>query len=276
MNIGDRDFEEIIKVITHETGIVPRESHRTAIKRYVEERLSTVNPEDVVHYAAFFSQNQAELAGLINKATVNETYFFREERQLDFLKSTVFPALLKNNQTLNIWSAACSSGEEIYTLALVAASCKVPAVFTASDINTGVLEKCREGIYGANSVRTVDGAKYHPLLLPYKMTDGSYKMSEELKAKVRTEQINLSDLVKEPLPQNLPINQHIIFIRNVFIYFTMEMRAKIIQTLAKHCLSKDGYLFVSMNEIASIDNSIIPKELERKVEGSVFYFHKKC
>ena len=277
MTVSDKDFEEIISLITRETGIVPRESHRAGIRRYVEERLDAIpDAQNAVHIAAFFAQSKDEFSALTNKATVNETYFFREERQLDLLKSTIFPALLKKNTSLNIWSAACSTGEEIYSLALLMQSCKIRATFTASDLNTAVLETCKAGTYGANSVRSVDGAKYHHLLLPYKQGDGSYRLSAELTGSIITRQINLSDLALEKPPANIPQNQHIIFIRNVFIYFTREMRAKILKTLATTCLADDGYIFVSMNEIASLDNSIIPDELEKKMEGNVFYFHKKA
>ena len=72
----------------------------------------------------------------------------------------------------------------------------------------------------------------------------------------------------------LPKNQNIIFIRNVFIYFSIELRKKILKTIADNCLAENGYLFVSMNEIAQLDSSIVPKSLEKLSDGNVFYFHK--
>ncbi len=273
--MNETDFEGVIALITRETGIIPRESHKAGIRRYVEERLSELQSFEIVNVASFFSQNTDEFSKLIDKATVNETYFFREEKQLDLIKTEIFPALLKKNATLNIWSAACSSGEEIYSLALLARFCSVRADYTASDINSLMIEKCKNGEYSQNSIRSVDGAKYHFLLDPYKQTDGTFKMSAELSGSIITKYINLSDLAGQHLPENLPKNQHIIFIRNVFIYFSRETRAKILKTIATQCLSDDGCLFVSMSEIASIDSEIIPTELERVMTKNVFYFRKK-
>ncbi len=283
MTIEDKDLNEIINLLTSETGIIPRESHKVSIKRYLEERIDVLLKKGrmagelncIQIFKSLLAKDKKELSLLINKASVNETYFFREEKQFDILKNTVFPKLLKRNSTVKIWSAASSSGEEIYSLALLAQACKIRADFTASDINTDVLEKLSKGVYGTNSIRTMDGAKYHYLLAPYKKEDGTIAFSPELTGSIIKELINLSELASDNLPEKLPENQTIIFIRNVFIYFTQEMRAKILSTLAKKCLAPGGYIFVSMSEIASIDNGIIPPELKRIMEGNVFYFQKE-
>ena len=88
--------------------------------------------------------------------------------------------------------------------------------------------------------------------------------------KTKALQINLSKS-----ESHFPPNIHIVFVRNVFIYFTLEMRKTILEKIVKDSLADGGYLFVSMNEIASIDSSIIPPELEKCCDGKVFYFRKK-
>ncbi len=267
--IEEREFNEIIQLITRTTGIIPRESHSDGIKRYVDERIKSF--DSVADYLAFFSQNKDEMIALINKATVNETYFFREEKQMDLLKTKIFPKLSKKNPVVRIWSAACSSGEEIYSLALLADSCNVKTELFASDINTLMLEKCQRAVYGSNSVREMDGNKYLNLLDSYKTADGKIEMSKELAGRVKSRQVNLSNIEANPFLEK----QNIIFIRNVFIYFSQETKARILKILAQKCLCDDGYIFVSMNEIASIDSSIVPLELERIMDGNVFYFHKR-
>ena len=275
MKITDSDFEQIINSITSYTGIIPRESHKTGIYAFLEKRSQELEEKGVTsNYVEYISKHNDEVISIINSSTVNETYLFREEKQFMFLRDVVFPELRHALPPIRIWSAASSSGEEIYSLALLAKACRIPAEYTASDINTDVLQKCKEGIYKKNSVRTVDGAKFHYLLEPYKQKDGTFHMPIEISHFVKTEHINLSDLAKGIIPENLPKQQHIIFIRNVFIYFSFEMRAKILEVLAQHCLADDGYLFVSMNEVASLENSCIPPLLKKRSHDTVFYFQK--
>lgn len=211
---------------------------------------------------------------LINESTVNETYFFREEKQFQFVKNKIFSkwASKTNLQKIKIWSAACSSGEEAYSLLLLAKSCGLTASVIASDINTEVLKKCSDGIYKASSIRNVDGGIFKYLLEPYKTQNNSFEFSSDIKKQVSIRQINLSSLSTNI---DIPTGKNIIFIRNVFIYFSREMRANILEVLAEKCLEEDGYLFVSMNEVASIDTDITPSVLEKISDGSVFCFHKK-
>ena len=171
---------------------------------------------------------------------------------------------------LRIWSAAASSGEEIYSLYLLATSLGIKTECIATDINTTVLDKGNEGKYKPNSVKAVDGTKFHYLLEPYINEEKEVTIPSEITSKIDRRQINLcrSDSV-------FPRNIHIIFIRNVFVYFTLEMRKTILQRIVDNSLAPDGYIFLSMNEIATIDSTIIPKGIEKCSDGNVFYFHKK-
>ena len=275
MNITDSDFEIIIESITAYTGIIPRESHKSGIRSFLEKRCQELEEKEVTkNYVEYITSHNDEVINIINSSTVNETYLFREEKQFLFLRDIVFPELRHKLPPIKIWSAASSSGEEIYSLALLAKSCRIPAEYTASDINTDVLEKCKAGVYKKNSVRSVDGARFHYLLEPYKQKDGTFHMPVEISHFIKTEHINLADLAKGIIPENLPKQQHVIFIRNVFIYFSFEMRSKILELLAEHCLADDGYLFVSMNEVASLENSCIPPTLKKRSHDTVFYFQK--
>lgn len=275
MNITDSDFEIIIESITAYTGIIPRESHKSGIRSFLEKRCQELEEKEVTkNYVEYITSHNDEVINIINSSTVNETYLFREEKQFLFLRDIVFPELRHKLPPIKIWSAASSSGEEIYSLALLAKSCRIPAEYTASDINTDVLEKCKAGVYKKNSVRSVDGARFHYLLEPYKQKDGTFHMPVEISHFIKTEHINLADLAKGIIPENLPKQQHVIFIRNVFIYFSFEMRSKILELLAEHCLADDGYMFVSMNEVASLENSCIPPTLKKRSHDTVFYFQK--
>ena len=269
--MDDKEFTDIISLISKVTGIIPRESHRSGIKNFIEKRKKEINLNGLDYYNYVY-MNKQEMDLLLNNATVNETYFFREESQFLFLKNKVLPELhakLALNP-LHIWSAAASSGEEIYSLYLLATSLGIKTECIATDINTSVLEKCAGGEYKANSVKAVDGTKFHYLLTPYINEEQEVSLPPEIISKIDRRQINLcrTDSV-------FPRNVHIIFLRNVFVYFTFEMRQNILQRIVDNSLAPDGYIFLSMNEIATIDSTIIPKCIEKCSEGNVFYFHKK-
>lgn len=269
--MDDKEFAAIIALISRHTGIIPRESHKSGIMNFIEKRKKEIDLNGLDYYN-YVCLNKSELDVLLNNATVNETYFFREESQFLFLKNKIFPELRAKLGTnpVRIWSAAASSGEEIYSLYLLASSLGIKTECTATDINTTVLGKCEAGEYKSNSVKAVDGAKFHYLLAPYQNLDKNVTIPEEIRSKIDRRQINLtkSDAI-------FPRNINLVFIRNVFVYFTVEMRKAILQKIVDDSLAPDGYIFLSMNEIATIDASILPKSLEKCSEGNVFYFHKK-
>ena len=272
--MDDKEFTEIIALITKHTGIIPRESHKSGIKNFIAKRLGELNLATIADYRRYLTQNPNEFCAFINGATVNETYFFREEAQFTFLKEKIFPSLRTKYGTaqnpLRIWSAAASSGEEIYSLYLLASSLGIKTQCVASDINTAVLEKCGTGVYTPNSLRKTDGSRFHNLLASYKSEDNSVHIPSDITSIIERRQINLAK--REAI---FPKNMQIIFVRNVFIYFTVEMRKTILEKIVNESLSSGGYLFVSINEIATIDHSMLPPCLEKCSDDKVFYFHKK-
>ena len=269
--MDELEFAKIIELITLRTGIIPRDSHITGIKNFINKRLKELEQTGTATYYDLLCSSQDEMISLINSATVNETYFFREEAQFKLLKEKIFPELkmAAPTKTLRIWSAASSSGEEIYSLLLLADSMNFKTSCIASDINTRVLDDCAKGCYKKNAIRSVDGVAFHNLLLPYKQKDETFILPKSLCDRVERRQINLSRMM------DFPKNQDIIFIRNVFIYFSNEMKKQILNTIAENSLAPGGYLFVSMNEVATVDAMLIPPSLEKLVDGKVFYFRKK-
>ena len=267
----DKELTDVISLITKQTGIIPRESHISGLKNFIEKRKKEIKLNGLDYYN-YVCLNKQEMDFLLNNATVNETYFFREELQFQLLKAKILPELhvkLAMNP-VRIWSAAASSGEEIYSLYLLANSMNIKTECFATDINTSVLDKCAGGEYKTNSVKTVDGMKFNYLLQPFLNEDKTVTIPPEITSKIERRQINLSK-ANSIFPKNI----NLIFIRNVFVYFTVEMRKTILQKIVDDSLAPDGYLFLSMNEIATIDVSVLPKGLEKCSDGNVFYFHKK-
>ncbi|WP_407429471.1 CheR family methyltransferase [Treponema sp.] len=270
------ELDIFMEILTARTGIVPRASHLDGIKSYIESRIAekhlTVQEykNDLISDEVFFTE-------LVNESTVNETYFFREEKQFALLRDRIFPMwrALKGNSELKIWSAACSSGEEAYSLAILAKSCSLNVTVTASDINSNVLSRCSKGLYPASSLRQVDGVSFHSLLESFRQEDGKIAVPQELRSLVKIQKINLSEIDSPSYGKILPQNQDIVFLRNVFIYFSPELRSRILRTIADKCLGEGGVIFVSMSEIAQIDSVILPPSLEKVVDGNIFYLHKK-
>ena len=276
IELTDDILDSFVSILTTITGIIPRASHRDGIKYFIEKKVYE-NHYSIEDYRKLLFTDKNLIAEFVNECTVNETYFFREEKQFTLLKNSIFPNWkIKNpGKKINIWSAACSYGEEAYSLAVMALTCGLTPNVTASDINSEVIEHCKSGVFLSTSLRSVDGLSYQKLILPYQREDRKIAFPKEIKDNISTIQINLAELDEPKNILILPKNQNIIFIRNVFIYFSIELRKKILQIIADQCLAEDGYLFVSMNEIAQLDSSIVPKSLEKISDGNVFYFHKK-
>ena len=275
--LTDDILDSFVSMLTEATGIVPRSTHRDGIKKYIETKLSE-SKLTVDEYIQQLKTDKILFSEFINQSTVNETYFFREEKQFTLLKEKIFPQwrITSPDKDIKIWSAACSYGEEAYSLAVLALSCGIKPCVTASDINSKVLDHCKNGVFLGTSLRSVDGVAYQKLVLPYRREDGKIEFKDNIKKYVTTKQFNLSELDSIMYESSLPQKQNLVFLRNVFIYFTPELRHRILKTIAERCLDDDGYLFVSISEIAQLDSTIVPDSLEKVMDGNIFYLHKKC
>ena len=270
-------LDGIISMVTATTGIIPRSSHLDGIRSYLQKKISELGLSPAT-YMLRVQNDERLFKELVNEATVNETYFFREVKQFKLLRDKLFPEWVRTHgaERLPIWSAACSKGEEAYSLALSAKAAGVRAQVTASDINTDVLSRCKEGAFPSSSVKQEIGIEqFLPLLAPYKQSDGSYHFDDSARELVTTAYLNLAKLDSPLMAAVMPKNQQIVFVRNVFIYFDRAVRERILSVIAEKSLREGGYLFVSTNEVAQIDDSLIPPTLEKVYDGDVFYFHKK-
>lgn len=274
--LTQEETDYFISLLTMGTGIIPRSSHRAGIQTYIEKKIAEKNIS-VSEFKLNLQSDKNLFTEFINESTVNETYFFREEKQFALLKERYFPMwkAMFPSVPIKIWSAACSYGEEAYSLAVLAKVCGIKAFVTASDINSEVLDHCNKGVFWESSIRSVDGFSFKNLLLPYRTNEGKIVFPDEIKSCIQTRKINLSKIDSPLGDANLPKNQNIIFIRNVFIYFSQELRIRILNSIIDKCLAEGGILFVSMSEIAQFDSNMLPPSLEKVMDGNIFYFKKK-
>lgn len=274
--LTQEETDYFISLLTMGTGIIPRSSHRAGIQTYIEKKIAEKNIS-VSEFKLKLQSDKDLFTEFINESTVNETYFFREEKQFTLLKERYFPMwkAMFPSVPIKIWSAACSYGEEVYSLAVLAKVCGIKAFVTASDINSEVLDNCNKGVFWESSIRSVDGFSFKNLLLPYRTNEGKIVFPDEIKSCIQTRKINLAKIDSPLEDANLPKNQNIIFIRNVFIYFSQELRIRILNSIIDKCLAEGGILFVSMSEIAQFDSNMLPPSLEKVMDGNIFYFKKK-
>lgn len=175
----------------------------------------------------------------LDRMTINVSEFYRNAQRWDVLEKKIFPKLLANNKRLKIWSAACSTGEEPYTIAMVL-STHIPlrdiSVF-ASDLDLGVLEKAKVGLYPERSLKEVPA----PIITKYFNNEGAfYQVKDEVKRTVTFKQHNLLD-------DRYDTGYDLIVCRNVMIYFTEEAKDQIYMNFA-NSLKPGGILFVGSTE----------------------------
>jgi len=196
---------------------------------------------------------------IANAVTTNFTYFNREEPHFDFLLKNVYPPLVrelrqKNSLDLRIWCAACSSGEEAYSLAMTIRDyldmdySNWRSGVLATDLSTTALEEAIAGIYPSDRMIYLKKDAIKKYFSP--INDYTYKIKASLAKEVTFRKFNLKT-------KTYPFKQrfHIIFCRNVMIYFDLEMINHVVENIYKN-LETNGYLFISNTETLGRKNSL--------------------
>jgi chemotaxis protein methyltransferase CheR len=212
--------------------------------------------EEYFRYVTAEPSGEALMA-LIDSLTTNHTAFFREPAHFDFLRERA-TGEFRDSPSLRIWSAACSSGEEPYTIAmtLLEAASQTPCRWAddlhilASDISTRVLEKARAGVYEAERLDKMPEERRRAFLLKGNgARQGWFKLKPAVRNLVQFERINLI----EPLPRR---TFSFIFCRNVLMYFDHSTQQAIVARLVE-CLEPGGYFFVGHSEtLHGIEHSL--------------------
>ena len=258
-----RDFARLAAFIRDTAGIKMPDSKITMLEGRLRRRVRATGTGTVAGYCAWFFEGghrHDEIVHLINAVTTNKTDFFREPRHFDYLRDVVLPMERDSGRRrIRAWSAACSTGAEPYTMAMVidafaAQHCGLDYGILATDLDTVVLEVARRGIYPAELVEPVS-----PLLRQrYVLTARGAARDEvrivpELRGAIGFAQHNLMDDrydVGDPMD--------IIFCRNVLIYFDRPTQEKVVRRLV-NCLRPGGHLFLGHSEsITGFDLPLTP------------------
>ncbi|HEY0653730.1 MAG TPA: protein-glutamate O-methyltransferase CheR [Chryseosolibacter sp.] len=251
--LSRQQFDRIAEIVYGNCGINLEFCKKTMVESRLNRRLRALNILSFENYLQFITSKEGvenELVNMIDVVTTNKTDFFREKHHFDFLTEAVLPDFFEDNanQTLKVWSSACSSGEEPYTLAMVlqefARSHRgFDYEILASDISTQILQKAVDAIYPADRVIDIPNEYRSKYLLKSKSQEyPKIRIVSELRSKVKFEHINLiaADLRVDRV-------QDIIFCRNVLIYFDRETQLKVIQNLLNN-LRPGGLLFIGHSE----------------------------
>lgn len=255
------DYEYFKNQILQLTTIDLNAYKEKQMKRRIDTLISKHSIEGYDVYVQSIKSDKALFDEFVNYITINVSEFYRNPEQWKILESTIIPELKSkfNGNNLKIWSAACSTGDEPYSL-VMALSRHIPLNFIkimATDLDKQVIAKAKVGLYSEKSIASVPDdlkSKYFTQVGP------SFKIADEIKARVEFKEHNL-------LKDAYPTDYHLIVCRNVLIYFTEAAKDEVFVKFNKS-LTKDGILF-----IGSTEQIINYRDIGFDRKGSFFY-HK--
>ena len=271
--LEEREFQKIRSIVYETSGISLADSKKALVVSRLTRRLQQLKVPSFQGYVRRLETNPDEIHLLINRITTNLTKFYREKHQFEVLSKQILPVVLENKETqkekkLRIWSAGCSTGEEVYSILfeilkthngrnLLHHPLSFDVKILGSDIDTNVLEKAESGQYNEEETRGLDKStlnRYFDNVSP-----GEYRVKEEVKKFVSFKRLNL---VHDAFRFKHKID--IIFCRNVVIYFNPKTRQAVYDKF--HAVLGDpGFFFSGHSE-----NLFQYRHLFKFVEKSIY------
>ncbi|MDR6816345.1 chemotaxis protein methyltransferase CheR [Neorhizobium sp. 2083] len=269
--LSKRNFDLLAKYIYDYSGIKMPHSKMTMLEGRLRRRLRVTAMPTFDSYCDYLFKHggiEAESIFLIDAVTTNKTDFFREPKHFDYMVQTALPDILKNysDRRIRTWSSACSTGAEPYTMAMVlseflrSAAPEKDYFVLATDLSTDVLQKAQRGIYQSELLAPVPTemmSKY--VMRPSDNRRQEMRISPKLRSRIGFARLNLMD-------DAYPIGDlmHMIFCRNVLIYFDKPTQQHVLSRLCE-ALLPGGYLFIGHSEtVTGFDLPI------RQVANTVF------
>ncbi len=252
--LTNEQFQRIANFIQKNVGIKMPEQKKIMVQSRLYARLKELkisNFDDYIDYV--FQQNaqgEEEIALMINVITTNLTSFFRESNHFDFMTNVALPEIAKEYPTVELWSAACSSGEEPYTISIVMQEfmrTHPNAIrdfsILATDISSRMLDKAINAVYPMESVENISyDLKKRYFLRSKNKENPLVRLNPYTRGKVKFDRLNFMDD-----DYSISTSKNIIFCRNCLIYFDKPTQESVIRKLIKH-LVPGGYLFLGHSE----------------------------
>lgn len=250
VEMTEEEYQKLARLIYSVSGISLRDSKQALLTSRLTGMLAQSNRKNFTEYynSLINDKSGAGVAALIDRITTNHTYFMREPAHFDYFRATVLPYLetAATDRDLRVWCAACSTGEEAYTLAMIldeyfdARKQFWDRRVLATDLSEKVLLEANRGVYTQERVEPLPPLwrqKYFT-----RQPSGNYEVASQIKKEVIFRRFNLIDPVY-PFKKKF----HAIFCRNVMIYFDAETRNSIINRMYE-CTEPGGYLFIGHSE----------------------------
>ena len=252
------DYEYFKKAVLDLSKIDLDAYKEKQMKRRIDTLIAKNKITGYENYVAALKKDNRMFEEFVNYLTINVSEFYRNPDQWQIMDREIIPELIRKfGKNLKIWSAACSTGDEPYSL-VMAFSRHLPLnqikIF-ATDLDKQVIAKAKTGLYVEKSIASVPEdfkKKYFTKIGP------SYQISNEIKSRVEFKEHNL-------LKDTYPTDCHLIVCRNVLIYFTEEAKDEVFRKFQK-CLKPGGFLF-----IGSTEQIINHKEIGFERRNSFFY-----
>ena len=247
-------YEKFRKLVYDQSGICLGANKEALVSARIGKRMRALGLSDHGQYLRFVVEDNTgeELIKLIDAISTNVTSFFRESVHFDFLQEVFSGWLEEGQHRFRFWSAASSTGEEPYSMAMTLREAmnghKADVRILATDISTRALEQCHRATYRADKLNTVP----KPLLHKYfnRTQDGDFRVAQSLKDMLLFRRMNL---MTPPFPMRGPLD--VVFCRNVMIYFDNPVRRKLLTEIYR-LLKPGGYLMVGHTEtLVGIDST---------------------
>jgi chemotaxis protein methyltransferase CheR len=270
-SISNEQYNDFCNFLEQQSGIVLGTSKQYLIVSRLSPLVSQFNLSSIselIEKAMNVANRQVRLE-VIDAMTTNETLWFRDGYPYEMLKETILPELAKTHTMtpIKIWSAASSSGQEPYSIAMTCFETNIPRLKTpagvqivGTDISPTMLSLCKQGMYDYIALNRGLSAERKKLFFT-KVSEQCMSVNEEIKRLVNFKLFNLLDHYGSMGKFD------VIFCRNVLIYFSPQVKSKIINQLAQS-LNPNGYLFLGASE--SVSGLTDRFDMERNERGIVF------
>jgi chemotaxis protein methyltransferase CheR len=260
------DFDFLAKLLKERSGLIITPDKAYLLESRLMPLARTRNLKTLEELIGKMRMRDEALAREVTEAmTTNESFFFRDTKPFDQFKETVLPAMLQlraAKKSLRIWSAACSSGQEAYSLAMILKEESIKLAgwrieIIGTDISQEMLEKAKAGLYSQFEVQR--GLPIQYLIKYFKKKDESWQIDPAIRAMVQFREFNLLQDMKM-------LGQFdVVFCRNVLIYFDQPTKSRVLDNISRQ-MPDDGFLYLGGAEtVLGISDRFKPMPNQRGI-----------
>lgn len=244
MQEDDKAFQFLLEKLYRNRGVDFSLYRSATLKRRLHTRLRATNCANYMEYVLCLNRDPGEYDRLLQALTINVTEFFRDPEIFEILEKKIIPKMLKRKKAkhqriVRVWSAGCSQGEEVYSLAILFSKYTKDFMIKiyGSDIDEECIARAKRGFYGSESLRNVGKEILNNF---FSQAGEKVKISPELKAITRFKK---HDLILEEYPNRMDL----ILCRNVLIYFSRDLQDQVVSHFSR-VLNRNGFLILGKVE----------------------------